>query len=528
MLCDNAIKAYFHKVNNAEACAFSLRDIYCLAVMYHRSDLTDILLHDIKCTAGECPGVYELPVEAIVDILADNASVFWDEDDALYLAKKWLFMSDGVDGSRLKYANDVLSKVRFQLLSRECLEKEVYQEERFQKIEGFCDFVKDMLVKRKILPGENFLAIYSPARYRDCDLQDRILVILKDTCDHKKTLSSFPNLSDITSMKSKIELEASEMADDHDITAPLKNKKTLEIPPLANKLLLDMHAETISQYLFCVTSYLEVSGGNCCVIVDLFAYDFLTKVWCKLPSPKLPRVHFATVSYNKCLYMIGGQLEDTSFTPHVEMYSPKENAWKTVSPLPKSTAHCKTLSSNGNLYVIGGFTETGPSGNLHCLRAGTLEWETLTPSPFPFIAHQVVFQEPYIVVINADPRCVPECRENCLVAFYNLGTKQWTQSLVKRQTTLALKAGIFDNPVLEMLIADPNSGLFFTFQEQKMSIWKTCVGSEYSEVRDMSERFELIRGMDQNMDHPCHLIAATVVRFDGKESRYIRQLNRRQ
>lgn len=57
------------------------------------------------------------------------------------------------------------------------------------------------------------------------------------------------------------------------------------------------------------------------------------------------------------LYAIGGQA-----VANVECYSPEQDAWNFVAPLPGPLAEFSACECKGKVYVIGGYTTRGEAG----------------------------------------------------------------------------------------------------------------------------------------------------------------------
>jgi DNA-binding CsgD family transcriptional regulator/N-acetylneuraminic acid mutarotase len=79
------------------------------------------------------------------------------------------------------------------------------------------------------------------------------------------------------------------------------------------------------------------------------------------------------------IYVPGGRLADGQPTSVVEAYSPANNAWRPVSPLPKPVAGGLSLVDNGRLYVFGGWDGETYAADGYVYSPISDEWEQLAP-----------------------------------------------------------------------------------------------------------------------------------------------------
>lgn len=99
-------------------------------------------------------------------------------------------------------------------------------------------------------------------------------------------------------------------------------------------------------------------------------------------APKLTAVADATAAVlSGEIYVPGGRLENGQATTSVEAYSPLNDGWRPVAPLPRPVAGGLTLSDEQHLYLIGG--QEGDSYLTDVYRYGldTQAWESVAPLP---------------------------------------------------------------------------------------------------------------------------------------------------
>jgi DNA-binding CsgD family transcriptional regulator len=88
-------------------------------------------------------------------------------------------------------------------------------------------------------------------------------------------------------------------------------------------------------------------------LVDVFETDSLQ--WTSMsPKPTAATDTSAAVLFGE-IYVPGGRLADGRATAVVEAYSPANDAWRPIAPLPFPIAGSLALSDGENLYVLGGW-----------------------------------------------------------------------------------------------------------------------------------------------------------------------------
>ena len=79
------------------------------------------------------------------------------------------------------------------------------------------------------------------------------------------------------------------------------------------------------------------------------------------------------------IYVPGGRLADGQPTSVVEAYSPANNAWRPITPLPKPISGALTLSDGNFLYLFGGWDGENYLADVYVFDATGEIWESLPP-----------------------------------------------------------------------------------------------------------------------------------------------------
>ncbi len=108
--------------------------------------------------------------------------------------------------------------------------------------------------------------------------------------------------------------------------------------------------------------------------------------WREVNEAPTARQQIAATSLKGQIFVVGGLTESGGSTK-VEVFDPFINTWRSGPALPVSLHHAMAVSYRGELVVIGGWTPDGPdltaitSADVYALRGDT--WEELPPLPEP-------------------------------------------------------------------------------------------------------------------------------------------------
>jgi N-acetylneuraminic acid mutarotase len=100
------------------------------------------------------------------------------------------------------------------------------------------------------------------------------------------------------------------------------------------------------------------------------------------PMPT-PRTEVTAAVLNNDIYVIGGFDESGQVTDIVEVYTSANNTWSTAAaPLPEPLHHTAAASYNGKIYVVGGYTAPwSPTNNLFIYDPLQNNWQQGEPMP---------------------------------------------------------------------------------------------------------------------------------------------------
>lgn len=81
------------------------------------------------------------------------------------------------------------------------------------------------------------------------------------------------------------------------------------------------------------------------------------------------------------IYVPGGETADGQPTAVVEAYSPSQDAWRRVAPLPRPTTGGLAVAEGGFLYLFGGRDESGVLSTAFVYDPGADSWRPIAPMP---------------------------------------------------------------------------------------------------------------------------------------------------
>jgi DNA-binding CsgD family transcriptional regulator/N-acetylneuraminic acid mutarotase len=123
------------------------------------------------------------------------------------------------------------------------------------------------------------------------------------------------------------------------------------------------------------------------------------------------------------IYVPGGRLADGEPTAIVEAYSPSQNAWRPVTPLPQPIAGGLTLSDGSFLYFFGGWNGEAYLDTAYAYDPGADSWRPLAamPQPAAYSAGGVLPGE--LVVVGGRN----EQGESATCQLYNPPARAWDE-----------------------------------------------------------------------------------------------------
>ncbi len=155
-------------------------------------------------------------------------------------------------------------------------------------------------------------------------------------------------------------------------------------------------------------------------------YDIIEKKWTSCKDLTVSRSRLATVAYDGKIYAIGG-LEGTNDndcknSTAVEQYDPKKDSWtrKADMPTPKH-GHSAVVIKN-KILVVGGYTDTGPTGIVEEYDTDTDKWKTKSKMPTPRGFFGLVTIDNYAYAIAGRVR-----QDKGPIERYDFENDLWTQ-----------------------------------------------------------------------------------------------------
>lgn len=143
----------------------------------------------------------------------------------------------------------------------------------------------------------------------------------------------------------------------------------------------------------------------------LSIYDTQTGRWLPGP-PKITAVADAAVAVlGGEIYVIGGRLENGQATGVVEAYSPLNDGWRPVVPLPQPVMGGVAVAASDTLYLFGGQRADEVLAEAYRFDPARQQWETLPPMDQArvFATGGLLNSRPYIVGGNDGKETLATC-----------------------------------------------------------------------------------------------------------------------
>ena len=126
-------------------------------------------------------------------------------------------------------------------------------------------------------------------------------------------------------------------------------------------------------------------GGETADGVDgiVHVFDSLERVWRTMAEKPTPVADASAAELYGEIYVAGGRLPDGQPTSAVEAYSPTQDAWRPVAPLPHPVLGGLTLSNGAFLYLLGGYDGRSYLDEALVYNPAEDRWRPLPPMPEP-------------------------------------------------------------------------------------------------------------------------------------------------
>jgi len=196
------------------------------------------------------------------------------------------------------------------------------------------------------------------------------------------------------------------------------------------------------------------------VVNSVYVFNTQQNQWRSAPQkPTAVTNASAAVLFGEII-VAGGQLADGSLTSIVEAYSPSQQAWRQLTPLPQPVAGGVALSDGSFLYFIGGQSENGVLDTTYLYDPGADSWRPLTalPTPRAFATGSVIANKLYVVGGENEDGALDVCE------FYDPVAELWQSCAPMLQPRTKASAAVVVNK-LYVIGGNVNSDGALTYSE---------------------------------------------------------------
>jgi len=184
----------------------------------------------------------------------------------------------------------------------------------------------------------------------------------------------------------------------------------------------------------------------------LYSYDPTTDAWTTLAPMPTPEEDAAAANVNGQLYVVGGVSQsgviNNPRNAVLQVYDPTTNTWATKASMPTARAGAEAVAINGQLYVVGGTTNntsSGYTGALEVYDPATDTWTSKAPMPTPrqvFAANAVNGQ---LFAIGGDPG--GGVAQTAVNEVYDPSTDTWTTAAPMPTARYEMASGVIGTTI---------------------------------------------------------------------------------
>jgi N-acetylneuraminic acid mutarotase len=130
------------------------------------------------------------------------------------------------------------------------------------------------------------------------------------------------------------------------------------------------------------------------------AYNISNNTITTVASLPTKRVQLNSVVYDNKIYVIGGQLENTSArTGAVEVYDPSSDSWTTLSSMP-TDRECDVALIDDKIYAFGGYDGSSGLKTVEIYNIANDSWSNASDMPYDLSAYHLASFENFIFLFG--------------------------------------------------------------------------------------------------------------------------------
>ena len=149
------------------------------------------------------------------------------------------------------------------------------------------------------------------------------------------------------------------------------------------------------------------------------AYNISNSTITTVASLPTKRVQLNSVVYDNKIYVIGGQLENTSArTGAVEVYDPSSNSWTTLSSMP-TARECDLALIDDKIYAFGGYDGLNALTSVEIYNIENDSWSAASNMPYALSAYHLASFENFVFLFGDYSERIDE------VNMYNSNDDSW-------------------------------------------------------------------------------------------------------
>ena len=157
-------------------------------------------------------------------------------------------------------------------------------------------------------------------------------------------------------------------------------------------------------------------------LADVERYSIKNNTWRTFTSMEVARSRHVVLSCAGFVYMLGGETQQET-TAACEVYDPRAGVWRDIAPMLVARRNHAGVCFNSRLYVFGGDS----SGSVECYSPSDNEWKALAPLPAPTSgARAVALNGTCILVVGTSD-----------AYMYHIDTNTWSRTSFELPATIS-------------------------------------------------------------------------------------------
>ncbi|TRX71720.1 kelch repeat-containing protein [Carboxylicivirga sp. M1479] len=196
--------------------------------------------------------------------------------------------------------------------------------------------------------------------------------------------------------------------------------------------------------------------------------------WTSVAPMNIKRRYVAACEYEGKLYAFGGEEQGDFTTDHVEVYDPVLNQWSTRAAMPFERVHASVISSNGFIYMAGGFEDNSHFGTTRVDVYNPIDqvWSSISPMNTGRWGNNIFAYNNKLYAAGGQDALSNSNFVNS-IEEYDFTTDSWTTIFTLPQLHIGTKMAMLDGIIYFVYSSQEDNGLNTYSYNINTKEWKT-------------------------------------------------------